>query len=61
MNDMIKENETKALNYQADTGNLLRLREKEMSEIKDAYKEKHRKCQAWEKVRCQPRRYFSLS
>lgn len=61
MNDMIKENETKALNYQAATGNLLRLREKEMSEIKDAYKEKHRKCQAWEKVRCLPRLYFSLS
>lgn len=61
MNNTIKENEAKALNYQADTGNLLRSREKEISEIKDAYKEKHRKCQAWEKVSCLPLLYISLS
>ena len=61
MNETIKENEAKALNYQVDTGNLLRSREKEMSEIKDAYKEKHRKCQAWEKVRCLALLYISLS
>jgi hypothetical protein len=47
---MIRENEECRARDQADLDNLLRCREKEMSELKDAYKEKHRKCQAWEKV-----------
>ena len=28
----------------------LEIRERDLSEIKEAYKEKNRKCQAWEKV-----------
>jgi hypothetical protein len=46
----MKETEEFRARNQEDLDNLLRCREKEISEMKDAYKEKHRKCQAWEKV-----------
>lgn len=46
----MRDNEESNARNQADLDNLLRCREKEMSELKDAYKEKMRKCQAWEKV-----------
>jgi hypothetical protein len=46
----MRETEEFRARNQEDLDNLLRCREKEISEMKDAYKEKHRKCQAWEKV-----------
>lgn len=43
----IQEDGTRKL---AESEQNLKLREKELSELQDAYKEKHRKCAAWEKV-----------
>jgi hypothetical protein len=47
---MIRDNEESSGRKQSNLENLLKSREKEMSELKDGYLEKHRKCQAWEKV-----------
>ena len=46
----MRENEDSYKRFQLDVENIAKLKEKEMAELKDAYKEKHRKCQAWEKV-----------
>lgn len=47
---MFRENEESLTRYQHEAEIALKSRDKEMSELKDAYKEKYRKCQAWEKV-----------
>lgn len=47
---VIQANEESTMQNQSETENLIKSRELELSELKEAYKEKHRKCQAWEKV-----------
>ena len=50
MEQTIQGIQDESTNKLADVEQVLKMREKELSELKDAYKEKYRKCSAWEKV-----------
>ena len=59
MDSSMRESEDSYKLFQLDVENIVKSRDKEMSELKDAYKEKLRKCQAWEKViNCLSREQF---
>jgi hypothetical protein len=50
LSDLMRLREEEAVQRSSELEHQLRDREREMSELKEAYKEKLRKCQAWEKV-----------
>jgi hypothetical protein len=50
MGQVIREMQDDQTSKLTEVEQTLRTRERELSELKDAYKEKHRKCSAWEKV-----------
>ena len=50
MDSLMRENEDSYKRFRLEVESIAKSKEKEMAELKDAYKEKHRKCQAWEKV-----------